>query len=362
MKRIILFFLLIALFALPACAPAKEVTKDTGYDFCFDEFMRSADASGKPRILFTGITKSGLSMRSRPDKESSVLGSLHERSIVQIFGYDQTWLFCWSDDAGVFYLGRHNVDSITPLTADTPSYGVIPNRFVAHAARDTALFASRDKASAVVFDIPQGTRLSFWMISDGWAIVPYRRLVGYIWLGDLCELTPVSPDTAYAREGDIISAFTSFYSVKDTELNIGRMENIRVGCGYISQTYLPGQEFNFNKIAGPYRQSRGYLPSPVLIDGETTAGYGGGTCQVSSTLYNALLQIPHGIEIVWRRPHGPGGASYLPHGVDAAVGATNLNLIFRNIFPFPITLDCTAQNGSLCVCIRKGAQQTIAAR
>lgn len=361
MRKSILFILIAGLL-FSFSASAKEVTTDTGFEFCLDEFMRSADANGKPAILYTGITKSQLTMRSLPDKDSAGLGSLHERSIVQIFGFDQTWLFCWSDEVGIYYIGRHLVDSITPLTADTPSYGVIPNRFVARASVDTALFAERDKSTAVVFEIPQGTRLSFWMISDGWAIVPYRRLVGYIWLGDLCDLTPVAPDTDYAREGDIISAFTSFYSTKETELNIGRMENIRVGCGYISQTYLPGQEFNFNQIAGPYRMSRGYLPSPVLIDGETTAGYGGGTCQVSTTLYNALLQIPHGIEIVWRRPHGPGGASYAPHGVDAAVGATNLNLIFKNVFPFPITLDCTAQSGSLCVCIRKGIKETYAAR
>ena len=100
------------------------------------------------------------------------------------------------------------------------------------------------------------------------------------------------------------------------------------------------------------------MPSPVLVDGDTVAGYGGGTCQVSTTLYNALLQIPQGIAIVYRRPHGPGGASYAPHGVDAAVGATNLNLIFRNDYPFPITIDCTASNGSLCICIRKGEVPT----
>ena len=96
------------------------------------------------------------------------------------------------------------------------------------------------------------------------------------------------------------------------------------------------------------------MPSPVLIDGGTVAGYGGGTCQVSTTLYNALLQLHEGITILWRRPHGPGGAKYAPHGVDAAVGAVNLNLEFRNDYDFPITLDCTVLNGALCICIRKG--------
>ena len=81
-----------------------------------------------------------------------------------------------------------------------------------------------------------------------------------------------------------------------------------------------------------------YKQAPVLINGVAKPGYGGGTCQVSSTLYNALLQLP-GIEILQRRPHGPGGAKYLPHGVDAAVGNENLNLRFRNDYDFPIRVE-----------------------
>ena len=132
------------------------------------------------------------------------------------------------------------------------------------------------------------------------------------------------------------------------------MENIRVGGVYINQTYQPGFSFAFNSIAGPYTKARGYKDSPVLIDGATVTGSGGGTCQVSTTLYNALLQLPDNLTILYRRPHGPGGASYAPHGVDAAVGTDYLDLRFRNDFDFPITIDATAQNGALCICIRKG--------
>ena len=328
---------------------------DTGSDVCFADFMEHADASGTPEILYTGITKASLTMRSAPDKDSNGLGTLNAKSKVQIFGFDQTWLFCWSETAGIYYIGRHNVDYIEPVSPDAPSYGVVPNRFVAKTAVDTVLREAPSDSADVIVNCPADVRMSFWMMENGWAVVPYRRLVGYIWVGDLKDLSPVSPSIDYAENGDILSAFTTFYSTKETELNIGRMENIRVGCAYISHSYQPGEEFNFNRVAGPYREARGYMPSPVLVDGDTTAGYGGGTCQVSTTLYNALLQIPSGIEIVYRRPHGPSGASYAPHGVDAAVGATNLNLIFKNAFPFPITIDCSAKDGCLCICIRKGA-------
>lgn len=334
---------------------------DTGFDACMEDFMASADENGKPEILYIGTSKISMNMRSEPDTESASLGLLNEKDSIQIFGFDQDWLFCWSDEVGIYFVRRHNVDPIEPVSDDVAPYGVIPNRFVAVTACDTSLRVSPSLEADVLDSYPADTRMSIWHITDGWATVPYKREVGYLYVGDIKELEPVAPNAEEAEDGDILAAFTTFYSVKTTELNIGRMENIRVGCQYISHAYQPGEEFDFNDIAGPYRQNRGYMPSPVLIDGTSVAGYGGGTCQVSTTLYNVLLQLPEGLTVLYRRPHGPSGATYAPHGVDAAVGreATGgslaLNLIFRNDYDFPITIDSTVQNGSLCICIRKGS-------
>ena len=338
------------LTALACCALAD----DTGYAIRYPEAISSADATGKPTILYTGRAKISMRMRSQPDVNSDAVGSLKERELMQIFGFDQYWLYCWDDARGVYYVGRHNAVEIEPVSQSVEPYGVVRNAFVAVTSRQTALRQAPNANAEEIATYPENTRLSFWLIEDGWAVVPYRRQVGYMYLGDMAELTPVAPNVDYAQDGDIIAAFTTFYSVAQTELNIGRMENIRLGCLYIGQTYQPGEQVSFNKTAGPYNRARGYMPSPVLIDGGTVAGYGGGTCQVSTTLYNVLLQLPDGMTIVYRRPHGPGGASYAPHGVDAAVGNNTLNLVFQNDYDFPITIDCTAQNGSLCICIRKG--------
>lgn len=345
------FTLILILLLLLSGAAFAE---DTGYDICFPDFMEAADVSGKPMVLYTGKASLSLNMRSKPDPESPSLGQIGERKTVQIWGFDQEWLFCWHDEVGVYYIRRRNVDTIEPVSPDVPPYGVIENRFVAKTDKLTKLLSSPQEDANEIVTCPEDTRVSIWLIRDGWAVIPYNRLIGYMYVGDLKELTPVAPNVDYAQEGDVIAAFTTFYSTKDTELNIGRMENLRVGCKYIARTYMPEEEFDFNKIAGPYRKSRGYMPSPVLIDGGTVAGYGGGTCQVSTTLYNALLQLSDGVEILWRRPHGPGGAKYAPHGVDAAVGAVNLNLEFKNNYSFPITVDCSVVGGALCICIVKG--------
>ena len=343
------FFFCLMLFC---CALAE----DTGTQVCLEAALASADANGKPEVLYTGKTTLSLTKRSEPDTESASLGSLKARETVQIFGFDQTWLFCWDDSVGIYYIKRHNVDTIEPVKEGLAPYGVIRNNFVAVTAVETPLLYAPDTSAEAIAVYPANTRISMWLIEDGWAMIPYNRIVGYMYVGDLKELTPVAPNVNYAQEGDIIAAFATFYSTKQTELNIGRMENLRVGCMYIDKSYESGETLDFNNTAGPYRQSRGYQPSPVLIDGGTVAGFGGGTCQVSTTLYNAVLQLWEGITIDWRRPHGPGGAKYAPHGVDAAVGSEehDLNLIFTNNYDFPISIESTVQNGALCICIRKG--------
>jgi vancomycin resistance protein YoaR len=65
-----------------------------------------------------------------------------------------------------------------------------------------------------------------------------------------------------------------------------------------------------------------------------------------------LLQLPL-MTILYRRPHGPAGATYLPHGVDAAVGNDSLNLRIRNDYDFPVRVEASAQDGALFMCIWK---------
>ena len=191
-------------------AMAFAEPEDTGYDICYSDFIESASAGGKPEILYTAKTSISLNMRSKPDPNSESLGQLTDRKTVQIWGYDQDWLFCWDDEVGVFYIRRRNVDTIEPVSEDVAPYGVIANRFVAMIAKDTSLYAEASEDAEEIVPMPAGTRVSLWMIRNGWAVVPYNRLVGYLYVGDLQDLTPVAPNTQDAQEDDILAAFTTF--------------------------------------------------------------------------------------------------------------------------------------------------------
>ena len=97
------------------------------------------------------------------------------------------------------------------------------------------------------------------------------------------------------------AAFCSFFEYNTgAEGNDGRCKNIVRSCESMTRLMQPGESLDFNAQAGPYKKNNGYFPAPVLIDGGTQIGYGGGTCQSSSTLYNAIRQVP-GITVLMRR-------------------------------------------------------------
>ena len=264
-----------------------------------------------------------------------------------------TWAIVRYKDT-IGYIKRQRIYSVTPLdAANTPPYGVQKSCYIATTARECPVRKSMSESDESWVVLNPGTMLSIWQIRDGWAIVPYWRTYGYINLNDLTDLIPVSPTDDPLRDDSPIAAYTSYYTMVQTDINKGRIINISVACNRLTRVMQPGEELNFNQDVGPYKKSLGYQPAYVLVDGKSVPGYGGGTCQVSSTLYNALLQLP-GIEILQRRPHGPGGAKYLPHGVDAAVGNTNLNLRFRNNYDFPIRVEGhTSDDGALLMVVYK---------
>ena len=129
--------------------------------------------------------------------------------------------------------------------------------------------------------------------------------------------------------------------------------NIGVNCSYINGDIVgAGKTLDYNNYYGPFAPRKGYVKGPVLIETGWGLGNGGGVCQVSSTMYDLLLQLP-GINMLARRSHGPSGIEYLPLDMDAAVGNedSGINFIFRNEYSFPIRFEAQAQDGALFLAV-----------
>ncbi len=303
----------------------------------------------------------GLYSKKEASRENSVdyaSGAVYE----DILYVGLQWMIVRRDNGAIGYVKREYMAKSTIEAVDpenTPPFNAQKHTYIATCATACHVRKTMDKTATEGDDgnnwviLKPGSRISIWQFYEGWAIVNYMRSYGYIDPDELKDLIPVAPTDEELYPDSPIAAYTSYYKMVQTDSNKSRIHNIKRGCELISGVLQPGQQFNANKIMGPYNRSKGYQPAPVMIDGKTVPGYGGGTCQVSSTLYNVLIQLPK-IHISYRRPHGGNGASYLPIHCDAAVGNDSLNLIFENGYDFPIRIEGHSNDdGALLMLIYK---------
>ncbi|WP_437303110.1 VanW family protein [Sorangium sp. So ce388] len=116
----------------------------------------------------------------------------------------------------------------------------------------------------------------------------------------------------------------------------GRAVNIKNAASKIDGTILaPGETFSFNAHVGPRTRKNGFTIAPEILGDETVPGYGGGTCQVSSTLFAASLF--GALDTPDRQSHSRPSA-YIPMGLDAMVTYPESDLKIRNTLPFPIMI------------------------
>ena len=300
-------------------------------------------------VLYTGktIIKGGCSLRAEMDMNSTKLISMPMYATVEILDIYADWMLMRYKEV-VGYGKRlwmyDRPEAVDPV--NTPPYGVYRYNYVATCKVSTPIQKAPGAGEEAWLTLGPGAKIAIIDVYDGWGRFFYWHTYGYVDMSNLTDLIDVSPTDDSMGPGTPIAAYTSYYTLVKNELNDGRIKNIYRACELISRVYPAGEVYDFNKQAGPYRPSNGYFLAPVLVEGGSAPGYGGGTCQVSSTMFNVTLQLP-GITTIKRRPHGQSGARYLPIGCDAAVGNDALNFVFQNNYPFPIRLEATAQDGAL---------------
>ena len=128
-----------------------------------------------------------------------------------------------------------------------------------------------------------------------------------------------------SSETDIANFSTTIY-IKDS----GRQHNISLTTSKLNGTVVkPGETFSFCNTIGKATAAEGYEKADIYdSEGNIVQGYGGGNCQVSSTLYNAVLSSPN-LAVVERHEHSR-RVKYVEAGKDAAVSFGSVDFKFRN--------------------------------
>ncbi len=138
---------------------------------------------------------------------------------------------------------------------------------------------------------------------------------------------------------DMLSTFSTRYAAS----NRNRTTNLMLAANKINGTVLmPGETFSYNKVVGARTIAAGYKEAPIYVEGRVEDGLGGGICQITSTLYNAVIYA--NLEITQRTNH-QFVPSYVTASRDATVVYGALDFQFKNNRNYPIKLVCSVSGG-----------------
>ena len=132
---------------------------------------------------------------------------------------------------------------------------------------------------------------------------------------------------------DLLGSFTTSFSTSGSN----RCKNVSSGASHINGTVLyPGEEFSAYETVAPFTEANGYAMAGSYLNGEVVDSMGGGICQVSTTLYNAVLRAE--LNVTERSPHSM-TVHYVDLSEDAAIAGTYKDFKFVNSTEYPIYIE-----------------------
>jgi vancomycin resistance protein YoaR len=158
-------------------------------------------------------------------------------------------------------------------------------------------------------------------------------------------ITPKLTNTLVKQINGILSVFSTSFNPYDEN----RVKNLEISCSRVNGTILlPGEVFSMDKVLGPRTYENGYRDSKVILNSEYVDGIGGGICQITSTLYDAVLKYK--LEIVERQHHSI-ASLYVGPGQDATIADNLIDFKFKNNKAFPIYISAVVSGSIIKVSI-----------
>lgn len=300
------------------------------------------------QAVYKAMADLNLSIRRSEDENSKLLGTVYEKEYVDIMSVGEEWAHVKKGGVEGYVRAKHlrYFERYDPYGPYVP--GVIWYPYAALATEDVEIVDH--ETGKPLQTAPKGSIMAVGALNESFAVtLPYDRITGRIQATGSLEFETVKTWDE-AQMGDLIAVFSTYYDpAQQSEEQIGRLHNIMQGVERLQDVIIPqGEKFYFNDYCAPYTISNGYMEGPIInYVSSDKLGPGGGICQVSTTLYNAILQIP--IEIIKWQVHSSYGIEYAPLNFDAAVGAGNIDLRLRNTLPYDVRLALQAEGGVLTV-------------
>ena len=302
-------------------------------------------AAPAEEALLEAYTNVRFNIRAAPEESGRRLKAVETGERVEVYSLGTDWCMVYYDGAMGYCKTKwlYRFRSLQPFAVTVPG---------------AQLQAGMAKIIKPVFaavpgyggnQFRKGDMLAILRMEDSTAILSMMRGTVQIPAEDL-SFEPFVPWDR-AEPGDVIGGFTTYYNeaTGGKKYAANRQWNIALAASRVHDAVVPaGGDFSYKRLCAPITKANGYKMAPnISRDG---VGYGGGICQVTTTLYNAALGLP--LQITEWSLHRDTGVAYIPKGFDAAVGSYS-DLAFVNKLPYDIRLQALHQNGVLTVTIAR---------
>lgn len=244
--------------------------------------------------------------------------------------------------AAASYYGELYANKLSPNLVALGGSGVVPDEIIKNSSdlisgtvKDTSIYSIADIAATVTqndnYSLP--TTVPAKLYNSDSINVPVQwkpkdvdtsKIGSSVYEGAVDGYSKTMKLTLTVKEPIPIAQYSTNF---DSSL-VNRTENLRLAAKALDGKLLaPGEQFSFNESVGERTAEAGYKEALIIVGNTFTPGLGGGVCQVSSTLYNAVI-LAH-LEIVERHRHSL-PVEYVPPGQDATVAFPTLDFKFRN--------------------------------
>jgi len=312
---------------------------------CLPSLALAQEEELKP--IFRVQLKSETTLRTEPDKNGSRIVKIPRHVPVDVYEYGDEWCYCGYNGKTGYMLTKQLYEFWRLADQDVPNF----QRTVG-IARMTATVEASNEEYTDPTTLEAGDVVA---LLDASGVAPMYRSTFTLPEGSF-DYEPFVP-VEQSVPGDLISAFSTWYDGSPSHrLYINRIVNIELACSRVNGvTLLPGEQYSMNTTIGPYSKSNGYKEAPTT--GASPSGYGGGTCQVTTTLFSAILGL-YGMQIdVWN-VHSRDGAKYVPLNMDALVSGSS-DLVFTNTYDFPVTFRMDCRGGVMTVLVYHGTEAEV---
>lgn len=310
------------------------------------------------------VTAELVNIRKEPNTDSEILTSYYKNTLISSTPTDdENWNKIKFSDSSIAYV---YANYISPISDDNfvlyQNYQIIDNqkKYGVLSCSDYGnIRALPDVTSDIVAVYRKNDTIEILgTTKNNWYVMDYNGITCYISCDIVKELSKfeyenynkkVTKGSFDENNCTLIGTYSTDYSFS----NKNRKYNLEKAATQMNNMLIePLAMFNWCRDMGPCGKDEGYLESIEILNGKYVKGYGGGICQLSSTLCATVINSQTDFTFIDRNKHSI-TQSYIPSQLDATVSYPDCNFIFRNDNPYKVLITTNCTNGILTVNIYK---------